>query len=213
MTSTPEKCEGSCAKVSVEEAQKQMKETTEAELSKLAELMKTHRIPVRQDVMSEEEINTDTSDSEESEYDSDYVPSKRKRQSTKSMHLQQDVESKMYIDNQKLWKKIHKYGIELNRHQKELHYMQLELNNKNIECNDYKQKCKNIDILLEKNKIIYQRLIYIRYYNIFYAFLLALCAIDYIKQHTFFPKVGSLVFFVTKLFFVFCMKLQNKLLL
>lgn len=212
MTSTPEKCEGSCAKVSVEEAQKQMKETTEAELTKLAELMKTQKIPSRHDIMSEEEINTDTSDSEDSDCDSDYIPSKRNRQNIKTMHIQ-NVESKMYVDNQKLWKKIHKYGIELNRHQKELHYMQLELNNKTIECNDYKNKCKSIVFLQRENKIVLKKLMYIRYYNIMYAFLLTLCAIDYIKQHTFFPKMGSLIFLASKFFLLFCAKLKNNLLL
>ena len=212
MTSTPENHESNCAKVSVEDAQKQMKETTESELAKLAELMKTQKIPSRYDIISDEEI--DTSTSEDSDFDSDYVqPQKRRRQSTKSMHIQQDVESKMYIDNQKLWKKIHKYGIELNKHQKELHYMQLELNNKSIECNDYKQKCKDIDLLLEENKTIYNKLIYIRYYNVFYSIIIAFCAIDYIKQHTFFPKVGSFVYFCNQVFFSFCTNLQNKLLL
>ena len=133
----------SCVKVSQEEAARSCKETTEAELSKLAKLIQTRKIPPRRDISSDEESEMIDS---ESDYE-EHIPTSKIQKRNKS----QNVESKMYIDNQQLWKKIHKYGIELNKVEKELHYMQLELNNKTIFCNELQEKCKTIIFLENKS--------------------------------------------------------------
>ena len=190
MSNTPEIAEVpvSCTKVSPEEAERKMRETTEAELAKLAELMKTQKIPARKDVMSDSE----ESDSDDSD-DEDYIPSKRKRVSKPQHVVQQDVESKMYIDNQKLWQKIHKYGIELNRAEKELHYMQLELNNKTVECNEMKSLNKELISVNHTNTKLKKQLWNMQYYLYFYVFLLFMCIVDYICDHTFFPNVSYVI--------------------
>ena len=193
MSTTPDNTQF-CTKVSADEAKKQMQETTQAELAKLAELMKTQKLPVRRDIMSDEEsVNSDDSDSD----DEDYVPSKRKR--THKPVLQQDVESKMYLDNQNLWKKIHKYGIELNRNQKELHYLQLELNNKTVDCNELKDKCRSIDILTEQNQKLNKTLLIFKIWNYFYFFMLCLVATDYVSEHTFFEYIKVIFFYLKNL--------------
>ena len=195
MSDTPEVEEPiSCVKVSSEEAQRKMRETTETELAKLAEIMKTQKIPSRNEVISD----TETSDSDNddcSDYE-DYIPSKRKRISKQSI-VPQDVESKMYIDNQKLWQKIHKYGIELNRTEKELHYMQLELNNKTVECNEMKNLNKELISVNYTNTKLKKQLWNMQIYFYFYVFLLFMCIVDYICDHTFFPKT---LFYTLKTF-------------
>lgn len=191
MSSTPVQDPISCKKVSKEEAQKQMRETTEAELAKLAELMKTQKIPQRDDVMSEEENDTD--DTTDSDDDSDYVPSKRKRNSTKQMQFQQNVEAKMYSDNQKLHKKIHKYGLELHRVQKELHYIQLELNNKTLECNELKIKSRQVEIYENSNKTLCKKLKFFQLCNIVNLVIVFSAFIDYKSAHAFFPLVQRFV--------------------
>tara|TARA_B110000977_G_scaffold189690_1_gene259567 strand:- start:1732 stop:2316 length:585 start_codon:yes stop_codon:yes gene_type:complete len=174
----------SCIKVSAEEAKKQMENTTRNELAKLSELIKTQKIPDRRDVLSEEELDTD--------YTSDYttdeecMPAKRKRKTTKSVRFQQDVESKMYTDNQILWKKIHKYGIELNRSEKEFRYIQLELNNMTVQRNEYAETCKCIEDYTKHNKNLVKRLNFYKFLHIVHTILLICYAIDYNTRNTFF---------------------------
>lgn len=208
MSATPEieEVPVTCVKVSAEEAKRQMEETTKAELAKLTQLMKTQKIPERRDIMSE---NDSDSESDYSSSDEDYVPSKRKRISP-SQSLQVDVESKMYVDNQNLWKKIHKYGLELHRSQKELHYMQLELNNKCIEYNTLELECKKIDEYKERCATVTSTkdlLIIFLYAQIF---INALFIIDYASNHKFFPFYYYMVVKLLKYSVVTCVKLvQN----
>ena len=185
-----------CVKMTPEEAAKIARQTTENELAKLAEIIKNKKIPARNDV-SESESDSDTDDSS----DEDFVPSKRKR-TNNSIQLQQNVESKMYVDNQNLWKKIHKYGIELNRVQKELHYLQLELNNKTIDCNKSKEQLVTIETLTYENKKL--KLFY--YYGLF---LLLIFVIDYGTHHMFFENVFHLFYLGTKLIYEMSILLQN----
>ena len=204
MSNTPEIQEPiSCVKVSPEEAARTSKETTEAELSKLAELMKTKKIPPRRHISSDEESETSYSDSD----DEDYIPKSK----TQKRNKPQNVESKMYIDNQQLWKKIHKYGIELNKVQKELHYMQLELNNKSIECNELQEKCKTIVVFENKNKELSKKNNHLTICNLIYFFLLFCTFIDYSVGHIFFEKVFYFMFIVFKQTLNICVILHNKL--
>ena len=188
MSNIPESAEVpvSCVKVSPEEAKRQMQDTTEAELAKLAELMKTQKFSGRKDVMSESESNHSEDDDSD---DEDYIPAKRKRVSK----AHQDVESKMYIDNQKLWQKIHKYGIELNRTEKELHYMQLELNNKTVECNDLKNVNKAlVEVQTTNTRLVKTNRILVVYLKLM-LFVLLMTSVDYAYEHTFFPSMWSCV--------------------
>ena len=116
----------------------------------------------------------------------------------------------MYLDNQKLWKKINKYGIELNRTQKELHYLQLELNNKNIECNEYKVFSRDIKEYQNKNQILYDRVHHANVYNTIYTFLIICCMIDYSTNHTFFNNIIKISFIFTQKSFVIYTYLKTK---
>ena len=161
----------SCVRVSSEQANESMKQTTEAELAKLAELMKTQKIPPRRDIESDSDCDSDESDNDSS--DEDYIPSKRKRVSQNA--LSASVETKMYKDNQELWKKINKYSLELNRTQKELHYLQLELNNKILECNDLKDT--NSELVTVKKKFISEmnhQMQYMKLYNMYILITLSI---------------------------------------
>jgi len=201
-----------CVKMTAEEAAKIAKQTTENELAKLAEIMKNQKLPARNDVLDEVEFDSDVSDTEDSSDDEDFVPSKRKRNSSSnSIQLHQNVESKMYVDNQNLWKKIHKYGIELNRVQKELHYLQLELNNKTIEYNKQKEQCKTIETFTNENKKLQTKLIYFKVFNYYCIFLITTFAIDYSTRHMFFENIFHLCYLWTKLIYQMCIFLQNQL--
>jgi hypothetical protein len=194
----------SCVKVSQEEAARSCKETTEAELSKLAKLIQTRKIPPRRDISSDEESEMIDS---ESDYE-EHIPTSKIQKRNKS----QNVESKMYIDNQQLWKKIHKYGIELNKVEKELHYMQLELNNKTIFCNELQEKCKTIIFLENKNYELFKKINYLRICILIYFFLLFCIVIDYSVDHTFFTKTFHLILFLVKQMLKASVILHNKLL-
>ena len=170
----------SCVKVTPEESEKEMRATTETELEKLAEMLKTQKIPEYNNIMSESSINSDISDSD----DEDYIPPKRKRNTNKAMNYFQNVETKMYNDNQKLWKKIHQNGIELNRVEKELHYTKLELNNKIIECNDYRKRAVNTKIFEEKCTRLQKDMKYVQFCNLLYVIFLFFIALDYSTKHT-----------------------------
>jgi hypothetical protein len=199
----------SCVKVSPEEADLKMRETTQKELTKLAELMKTQKLPVREDIIEsdEEESSCDS----ESEDDEDYVPTKRKRTS-KEHNGYVSVESKMYQDNQKLWKRIHKYGIELNKTHKELHYMQLELNNKHIECEEEKSKSNTVDIYQKSNKQIKQELKRIYFFNFIYQLTIICFLLDYSSSHVFFRLSRHFCITYAKMFFEFCVSINHKFL-
>lgn len=175
----------SCVKVSSAEAKASMKSTTEAELAKLAQTLKNQKPIEREDhILSDDENDDSNCDSDSSE--EDYIPEKKYKR--KSKH--QSVEIKMYNDNQDLWRKIHKYSIELNKTQKQLNYLQLENNNKNIEIIEFKSKMQKNDIIYSENKLLKLKYVVVFWAMILSTFLNIVLLIDYQSEHVFFHYVG-----------------------
>ena len=185
MTNTPEIQESESPNTGI----KEIHETNSQELEKkLASLLKTQKLPTLRDVSEEIYTESDSNSSEESIYDSDYVPPKRKRTSKSIGHFQHNIEAKMYNDNQKLHAKIYKYGIELDRLYTEVNH----LNNQIVEYN----KCESDIKGLEKYKNEYLKLKakfeFLQMYNMLYFAIIVVCFADYQFEHKIFPYLYSL---------------------
>lgn len=130
--------------VSPEEAAKVSEEKTKKELEKLQKDIQKNGFQNPSDIDdSDSDSQTDTdsdSDSDytyesESESDVEYVKKTKKKKKK-----QPSMDTRMYNDNQNLWKKIQKLEGSLKKTEKELRYMKYEHNNKCIEITDLQNK-------------------------------------------------------------------------
>lgn len=120
--------------MSHEAAQALIRETTEKELERLNEQIKTNKKP-KSVVSSNDTTDPEVSDNDsESVSDEVYVPKRKKHTNHKNQ---------MYTDNQKLWKKLAIKSNALCKADERLHYMQLECNNAMIDNNKNKTALKS----------------------------------------------------------------------
>lgn len=140
--------------VSPEEAAKMTEEKTKQELEKLQQTLKAQG-PKFEDYKNPSDIEDDDSsqswcsesDTEsDSDSESDYVKKpKRKAKHPVSM------DTRMYNDNQKLWKRIQKLEGALSKSDKELRYLKYEYNNKCIEITELQDKTTKLNDAIKKH--------------------------------------------------------------
>lgn len=125
--------------VTPEEAAKMSDEKTKQELEKLQQTIKEQGSQFENDFKNPSDIDDlDRSWSSESETDSesDSEYERKPKRKTKGS----GIDNRMYNDNQKLWKKIHKLEGALAKSDKELRYLKYEYNNKCIDITKLESK-------------------------------------------------------------------------
>ena len=127
-------------KVSSEEAERSMRETTESELKKLQMKIDNQGFKRIEQVSDSEEYESSV------ESESDEEPRK-----VRVVSKNNSIENKIYEDNRKLWKKIHNLknnNIEL---ENKVHYYKLEINNLQVKISEMKER---VSYLTEENKAL-----------------------------------------------------------
>lgn len=114
-----------CKRVSSEEAMKISQQKTDEELQKLYQTIDEQNNKI-------ESVSDNFSDSDSSCNSNTHLNVGYKS------HSRMPMETLMYIDNQKMWKKYQQLQKEVSKKDEKIRYLQLEVNNKNIDITKYK---------------------------------------------------------------------------
>lgn len=162
---------------SSEDAKKKMEETTRQELEKLMQEVKNkEKLP---------KVESESFESEsESESEEEYIPKVKKRKMNDRRDI--DVNSKMYNDNQMLWKKCANLEKERASIEIKYHYAKLDLNNALLEVGKFKSEKSVNEKNLKELEVMKRVVILFKVYVLLSVFLYMNIGVDYVSGHIYF---------------------------